>query len=203
MRVRSSKSLHVIPMAAAFLAWGTISASAQAITKQGFNFNPAPCPTAPAQYSALRAIGIDKFTDGTPLPSCGGMFNGRPFKMVWTGARSQPPWQAWAVFGGLPAAAPSLPRVNIQPIQRPAVPAGIRFAPNQLNLAPSGTLRSTGQTVYRINGSWYLITNDGGTLMGRLVAAGAGNLAPGNVVRIVSTNGGTDNIMLNAGANLR
>ena len=94
---RPKLRILLVPMAAACL-WGTSGASAQSISKQGFNFNPSPCPSA-AQYQSLPSIGTDRFSDGTPLPSCGGTFNGTPFKMIWTG-------RYWAVYGALPVAAP-------------------------------------------------------------------------------------------------
>lgn len=66
-------------------------AAAQPISKAGFNYNVPACPTA-GQYASLATINVDRFSDGSPLPSCGGIQGNVRFKMVWTG-------KAWAKYG--------------------------------------------------------------------------------------------------------
>lgn len=102
-------------------------------SRQGFNFNVPACPV-----TADANSGTDKFSDGTPLPSCGGrLVQGNTittFKLIWTG-------RIWAIYS------PSMQTVTIaapphalgpQPQQPglPAVPGAPANPGAQVSLPP-------------------------------------------------------------------
>lgn len=88
-----------------------------AVNRAGFNFNNVPpCPGASAYTTST-----DRFTDGTPLPSCGGREQVgnqiTTYKLVWMG-------NVWAKF---------LPSVQVATL---APPAPQPIAPGQPPIAP-------------------------------------------------------------------
>ena len=105
-------TVRAVAEAVIALAVAAGTAQAQQYDKKNFNFNVAACPQA-AQYGRLPTVSVDKFRDGSPLPSCGGQQGNIRFKMVWTGS-------GWAKYGPsmvttAPArpAAPSIPNLGI------------------------------------------------------------------------------------------
>ena len=104
---------------------GTASAQAPAhplgsppFERAGFGYNLTPCPVG-AAVSKLANISVDTFTDGTPLPSCGGTYGQYVFKMVWTGF-------GWALFGPsvkIPPPPPPPPKQPVPMFQRRALSA--------------------------------------------------------------------------------
>lgn len=129
-------------------------------SRSGFNWNVPACPQA-GQYSSLISTIITSFDDGSPLPSCGGMQNGQPFKMVWTGT-------VWAkvmdtsINGLSGGSGPAVrPDVNL----------------SSLTLGRSGN----GQAIYQYNGKWYQVS--------QVVAQGAGNIVAHDGGTLIAANG--------------
>lgn len=64
---RGARRLAIAVGSGLVLLWAGVPA-AQQIGRPGFNFdNIPPCPG-----HAVSSVMVDKFTDGAPLPSCGG-----------------------------------------------------------------------------------------------------------------------------------
>ena len=128
-------------------------------SREGFNWNVPACPQA-GQYSGLMSTINTTFDDGSPLPSCGGMQNGQPFKMVWTGT-------AWAKvmdtsIAGSGGSGPAVrPDVNL----------------SSLTLGRSGN----GQAIYQYNGKWYQVA--------QVIAQGAGNIISHDGGTLIAANG--------------
>ncbi|MES2392063.1 MAG: hypothetical protein V4555_10510, partial [Acidobacteriota bacterium] len=55
------------------------------------SYNVPPCPQL-AQYASLQTIYANTYSNGAPMPSCGGMQGNVRFTMVWTGSY-------WAKYG--------------------------------------------------------------------------------------------------------
>lgn len=168
-----------------------VPASAQSYNKRDPHFNNVPgCPA-----NSNITVNTDKFSDGTPLPSCGGrVVSGTrvtTWKMVWTGT-------AWATVGGttkvVDTPPPPPPSVFSPPSRRDV---GLRI--DTINSLPHGHLGA--QDVYLYQGNWVtLVAAGGGNYTTKIIAAGGGNLVAAGGGNIVSTNGG--NILLNGGANI-
>jgi hypothetical protein len=154
------------------------AANAQQYDRRNFNWNAAGCPPSPAGLSTVQ---VDKFTDGSPLPSCGTTANGHPVKLVWTGQR-------WAVFGPSMqhAAAPSPP--PMAPPKLDLVPHASDFRVDSTQLGYSrGRAPAVGQRV-TYGGKQYVVT--------QVVAQGGGNLLTDNGGAIISHDGGTLTVVL-------
>ena len=165
----------------------TISSSALAISKRGFNSNVPGCPVG----DVTATINTDKFDDGTPLPSCGGRkVNGTmitTYKLVWSG-------QNWAKYP------PSIKTVNTAVLPNLGVSRGDFVPQSTLSDLPQGALN--GRPVYLFQRNWVSLASapQGGGYTATLVASGGGNLVASGGGNIVNTNSG--NILLNGGANL-
>lgn len=164
--------------AAVSLALLAAPASAQSISKQGFNFNNVPgCPgKAPVTNGTVNTIGTDKFSDGSPLPSCGGReTNGTiitTYKLVWTGRV----WAKYPPSVQQTNTAPPTPTVAAPPKTVPGIaPSGPTVSPAIVATLPAGILN--GQQVYLFQKNWVgLVASGGGNWNTRLVASGGGNL---------------------------
>lgn len=177
---------------AAVAAWALLagSADAQSISKQNFNYNLPSCPQ-PAQYGGLRTINTDRFTDGSPLPSCGGTLNGHPFKMVWTG-------HDWEKYGPSVAAIPSAPAQGtvIRPVQ-PVQPHTARLTDfhnvGSLVSLPQGVKAGDSTTYYKVNGTWYHVAQ-------QVIASGGGNVIASGGGNVIASGGG--NVIASGGGNI-
>jgi hypothetical protein len=157
---------------------GTVQA--QQYDKKNFNFNVASCPQA-AQYARLPTVNVDKFRDGSPLPSCGGLQGNTRFKMVWIGS-------GWAKYGpsvvstapARPQPAPSLPHLGVS-----------RNDFVNVDSTQLGFRRGTAPAVGRVinyQGRQYKVT--------QVIAAGGGNVISHDGGTLVSTNGGNLKVVL-------
>lgn len=155
---------------------------AQSISKQGFNFNPPPCPGR----STGATISTNKFSDGTPLPSCGGREqNGttiKTYELVWTG-------HVWAEYP------PSAKVVSTVPLAAPGAgnlprsPGTPSLTPSIVSTLPQGIMNGT--SVYLYQNNWVsLVASGGGNYTTTLVASGAGNLVASGGGNLVASGGG-------------
>ncbi|HTR84534.1 MAG TPA: hypothetical protein VMI56_08655 [Reyranella sp.] len=159
---------------------------AQSISKQGFNFNPPPCPGR----STGTTIQTNKFSDGSPLPSCGGREQTgnviKTYELVWTG-------HVWAEY------TPSVKTTTLAPPPAPAAPvAAPAHAPSTtptlssslVSTLPEGSFNGTPVVLYQ--GNWVsLVASGGGNFATHLVASGGGNLVASGGGNLVGPSGGT------------
>lgn len=178
VRVLTGRAVAVAVIGIAVSVSG--AAQAQQYDKKNFNFNVAPCPQA-AQYSRLPTVNVDKFKDGSPLPSCGGQQGNTRFKMVWTGS-------GWAKYGpsvvstapARPQPAPSVPNLAISRSDLVTVDS------TQLGFS-RGSAPAVGRVV-NYQGRQYKVT--------QVIAAGGGNTIAQGGGNLVSTNGGNLKVVL-------
>jgi hypothetical protein len=113
------------------------------------NSNVPACPQL-SQYGSLATVNVNKYANGAPMPSCGGIQGNVRFTMVWTGS-------VWAKYGPsiqvvtaavvapapLPAPKPVPPTPSPAPKPAPTPPAPTPQPPAPTDPVVDGTIAAS------------------------------------------------------------